>query len=81
MASTGDGKNTQLGESMRTLRQLQLVRGSISIPTPTTKYEQRTYGKLGQLFQRLAGLADSQEGGKRDGHRLPGLQLCLGQST
>lgn len=48
---------------------------------PPSVYEQRTYGKLGQRFQRLAGLADSQEGGKSDGHRLPRLQLCLGQSS
>lgn len=40
-----------------------------------------TYRQLGELFQRLAGLPDSQEGGECCGHRLPGLQLRLGEPS
>lgn len=66
---------------MRTDAEGLEVSNRVSVIPSTTECEQRTYGKLGQRFQRLAGLADSQEGGKSDGHRLPRLQLGLGQSS
>lgn len=78
MVSTGDKANNGQGV---TLQYLQILRRNMTIITPTTRHEQLAYGKLRQRFQRLAGLADSQEGGKRDGHRLPRLQLCLEQSS